>query len=89
MFASMTVDADAVALSSVAMAQQLRGRTHVLEIKRPLKQVEPPQDASHFPDRVLSLIGMDAVLQLLLRCKYCAVWLRFFQAWCCRGKAQQ
>lgn len=38
-FASMTVNAEAVALSSTSMAQQLRAKTHVLEIKRPLKQV--------------------------------------------------
>ena len=50
-FASMTVDAAAVALSSAAMAQQLRGRTHVLEIKRPLKQVQSPQTSMHLPGR--------------------------------------
>ena len=43
-FASMTVDAGAVALSSAAMAHQLRGRIDVLEIKRPLKQVQHPEE---------------------------------------------
>ena len=47
-FASMTVDAGAVALSSAAMAHQLRGRAHVLEIRRPLKQVEHTKSCS-FP----------------------------------------
>lgn len=39
-FASMTVDACAVALSSASMAEQLRAKTHTMEIKRPLKQVQ-------------------------------------------------
>ena len=38
-FASMAVDAYAVARSSAFMAQQLRDKTHAMEIKRPLKQV--------------------------------------------------
>ncbi len=38
-FASMAVDACAVARSSASMAQQLRDKTHAMEIKRPLKQV--------------------------------------------------
>lgn len=41
-FASMAVNACAVAQSSESMAQQLRARTHALEIKRPLKQVRVP-----------------------------------------------
>ncbi len=70
-FASMTVDAGAVALSSAAVAQQLRGRTHVLEIRRPLKQVHRPKDhhVSHPPGRNCdALFALQVTYQTLVHC---------------------
>ena len=64
-FASMAVNACAVAQSSESMAQQLRARTHALEIKRPLKQVRfPPAENTcsrlFHPPQTLYIAGCSA-----------------------------